>query len=233
MTKRALFASCAIFLAGAMPAAADYNWTGLYIGAHAGGAWGDVDVTGISETTTFVNYGAPPVTVPFGPDGVLGGGQIGYNFAWANWLIGFEGTIAGLDFDESVLNPLAADEMSIDMDWLATASLRLGGNWYDCLWYLKGGYAAGEVQTHYNDTVAGGDPVGFYSTEETHHGYVVGAGVERFIGEQVTFGIEYNFIDLGETDHRAVASDTGTIVADVDAQMHTVTARLNWLLYNP
>jgi outer membrane immunogenic protein len=236
MTKRALLASVFAFGTAVAPVSAG-NWSGFYIGGHVGGAFGDVEVTGVSEGTNFVQY-APVSVFEFDPDGVVGGGQLGFNFQWAQWVLGAEATIAGLDFDEALVNPNDSDDtLSVEVEWLATAAARLGFSWGASMLYAKGGYATGDVNHRYED--AGGGPTGFYNTNETHHGFVAGAGLEHQISDNVSAGIEYNYIDLGETDHSAVAVATGggavggPIVADVDAQIHSVTARLNWHFWTP
>src|SRR6516164_1669436 len=80
-------------------AAPVYSWTGFYVGGNVGWGW--------SHVTASENN-------PFGPDAIaqispqsLGtdlnggvfGGQIGYNWQTANWVIGIEG-----DFDGASIN---------------------------------------------------------------------------------------------------------------------------------
>lgn len=93
--------------------------------------------------------------------------------------------------------------------------------------YLKGGYAGASVNADHVDP-----SVTAYSTDETHSGWMAGLGLERQIGDNVSLGVEYNYIDLGNQDHTGVATGGGTVVNDIDVQMHTVTARLNWH-FNP
>src|SRR5687768_6212358 len=63
-----------------------YNWTGLYVGAHAG--WGHVD-TDASTTWTPIGFG-DPFTYSHDGNGFLAGGQIGFNYQIANWVVGVE-----------------------------------------------------------------------------------------------------------------------------------------------
>lgn len=238
MTKRVLLASCvaAAALVASPAQAAPYSWTGFYIGANAGGAFGDIDVTGVSNDTNFVDISTGELFA-FSPDGVLGGAQLGYNMELSGWLLGIEIEGHGMDFDEITTVAPEPDILSVESEWGATAAVRLGflvtphG-----LIYAKGGYATGNVTTFYfDDSLA---RQGSFATDETHHGWVAGGGYEHMIGDNVSFGVEYNYIDLGETDHSAVPflatvpPTTGTLVVnDVQAQMHTVTARLNWHLF--
>src|SRR5712691_10721772 len=61
-----------------------YNWTGFYIGGNVGYSWGR------SRDTSSLTNGAGTVlftsTDRANMDGVIGGGQIGYNWQMQNWL---------------------------------------------------------------------------------------------------------------------------------------------------
>src|SRR5262249_59360861 len=75
-----------------------YNWTGCYIGANAGGKWGEFSGTetigpfgafGVPSFVTFDNFGNNNNDATF-----LGGGQVGCQWQSSNWVFGIEG-----DFD--------------------------------------------------------------------------------------------------------------------------------------
>src|SRR3981189_1382143 len=71
-----------------------YNWNGFYIGAHLGGAWASRDFT---QTFGIVEAGNHK------PSGIMGGGQIGYNWQFApNWLLGVEADVSGADLTHTV-----------------------------------------------------------------------------------------------------------------------------------
>src|ERR1700676_1397788 len=71
-----------------------YNWNGFYIGAHLGGAWERRDFT---QTFGIVETGNHK------PSGIMGGGQIGYNWQFApNCLLGVEADVSGADLSHSV-----------------------------------------------------------------------------------------------------------------------------------
>ena len=65
-------------------AAPVYDWSGLYVGAHIGGAWSNSTVTNGNIGTSWNTGGT----------GFIGGFQGGYNFQTGNFLFGVEG-----DFD--------------------------------------------------------------------------------------------------------------------------------------
>src|SRR4029079_2985388 len=80
--------------APAVIAAPAYNWTGFYVGGHAGYRWADADLT--ADPFTFATPGGP-LTVPGRNENYkLNGGIVGihggYNYLVApQWLIGVEG----------------------------------------------------------------------------------------------------------------------------------------------
>jgi len=65
------------------------EWTGWYAGLNLGGSWGRS-----STTYTGTGFGFVPFTSSQHLDGVLGGGQIGYNWQFnRSWVIGVEADI--------------------------------------------------------------------------------------------------------------------------------------------
>ena len=109
----ALFSSAAI--AADMPVKAPVylppppTWTGFYAGGNIGYSWGEArtDITGNGSTIAFPpTWFAPspgfPTSFAFadsnkaGLNGVIGGGQIGYNFQLTrNWVVGIEADLQG------------------------------------------------------------------------------------------------------------------------------------------
>ena len=91
-----------------------YSWTGFYIGGNVGYGWGRENdngtFTGTSSAQVVSAVSGLPVGLPvvttlptlpiFGRsnvNGVIGGGQAGYNWQFQNWLIGLEGDFQGSD----------------------------------------------------------------------------------------------------------------------------------------
>jgi outer membrane immunogenic protein len=66
-----------------------FSWTGFYLGANIGGAWGRRNVTdslfGLNLSNSVNNNGA-----------FIGGGQLGYNYQFGNFVLGIEGDSTGL-----------------------------------------------------------------------------------------------------------------------------------------
>src|SRR5262245_13923900 len=81
------------------PAAA-YNWSGFYVGANVGYAWGRVRATdspasnGVCWATCGTKWG-PDV------DSFTGGAQAGWNVQLQNWVLGVEGDVGYLSLKGS------------------------------------------------------------------------------------------------------------------------------------
>jgi outer membrane immunogenic protein len=71
-------------------------WQGLYVGGHAGGAWGD---TGTHDTFTYV--GDPEFNGNLRSTGFIGGAQAGYNFQYGSFVFGLEGDLGYLGLKAS------------------------------------------------------------------------------------------------------------------------------------
>jgi outer membrane immunogenic protein len=71
-----------------------YNWTGFYAGVNIGYSWGRS-----ASTLSFVDTVSGAIlnsnAVKFDLNGVIGGGQIGYNWQKSNWVFGLEADIQG------------------------------------------------------------------------------------------------------------------------------------------
>jgi outer membrane immunogenic protein len=221
MTKHALLAS--VFACAALAAPASADFAGLYVGGHVGGIWGDIETTTTTDTTLWFQG----TNADFAPSGVIAGGQLGYNFQFSGWVAGIELSGSTLDFEETL--SIGDDRYSAEVEWLGVAALRAGWLWNQrSLVFLKGGYAAGSVQTRDIDTIA---PTGSFSTDEMHGGWMAGAGFEHMLSPDVSAALEYNYIDLGNQDHTGVSG--GTVLNDVEVQTHAVTVRLNWQFWSP
>ena len=78
-----------------------FSWTGLYVGVHAGYAWGDEDD---DLARRFEDAGYQLTTAVgrrFDVDGFIGGAHAGYNVQFDSFVIGLEGDVdfSGADGD--------------------------------------------------------------------------------------------------------------------------------------
>jgi outer membrane immunogenic protein len=90
----AALASLLATSAYAAPPPVVYNWTGFYAGANVGYSFGSSSTTqSFNESVTGALLSAS--SSRFDMDGVIGGGQAGYNWQRMNWVFGFETDIQG------------------------------------------------------------------------------------------------------------------------------------------
>jgi outer membrane immunogenic protein len=197
------------------------NWTGFYIGGNIGGAWSDVEWSNISLTGDRFNNGA---------SGFIGGGQIGYNEQFGNVVLGVEATLSGADLNRdfhSILVPTAT--FSADVNTIATVTGRFGVAANQWLFYGKAGWAGAEVDFSGHNTA----PVDRFSFDNWRNGWTAGFGLEYKIARNVSFGVEYSFIELDSETHNGVTRLLAIpfTLRDHDLEIQSVTARLNFQFY--
>ena len=112
-----------------------FSWTGFYIGADIGGAWGDHDVTIAASPI------APARAINTSFSGVIGGGFAGYNYQINQFVIGVQGDIQGLGLSGSTFSPAADVTARVQGDWSGAINGRLGFAFDRALFYAIGGAA--------------------------------------------------------------------------------------------
>jgi outer membrane immunogenic protein len=230
-----------------------YNWTGFYIGGNVGYSWGRS-----SDTSTLTN-GAGAVLFTSADranmDGVIGGGQIGYNWQVQNWVWGLEADIQGSGqkgsraylcptgvctppFGVIAVFPGPAVPVSLDqkLEWFGTVRGRVGVlATPQVLFYATGGLAYGNVKTQ----LSGGFPgvAVDQSFSHTKVGYAVGGGIESpfdlfgWFGKNWTSKTEYLFVDLGRSTDSVSAVPGLTFTTR--AQEHMLRTGLNYHFNSP
>jgi high affinity Mn2+ porin len=175
----------------AAPAQRVFDWTGLYIGAHAGFSRGSSnavlsDPLPVASSNTF--------------DGMIGGVQAGYNYKLPSGvLLGLEADFSFPNYliSNSVVSSLATTRSAITEQWdyVATARGRIGyaaGAW---LAYATGGFAwTGE---RFLNTPAIGDDE---KKLNTRLGWSAGAGVEYAFAPHWSARLEYLYSRFGTAD---------------------------------
>ena len=142
-------------------AAIPVNWTGFYVGGVGGGAFGGhVDPTfAPAPGINHIIFPFPGATSSARLAGILGGGEIGYNYQMGPWVLGLEGDFVwtnarsskacgnlAISFERFVgidprVNALFNSTCHDNLDWLATVTGRAGYSWGRVLYYVKAGAA--------------------------------------------------------------------------------------------
>ena len=163
------------------PVALPYSWTGFYLGANAGYAWGQGDGS-YSDGVIFET--AHPKA-----DGALVGGQAGYNYQWGSWVLGAE---AELDYSSatgtSPIDAFVPAHNDNALDYLGSATLRAGYAFDRFLVYAKGG--VGFTQLKMKDFDGGG-----YNAKGSGNlaGWTLGAGLEYALTDHWSVKGEYQY----------------------------------------
>ena len=194
-----------------LPVSPAYDWSGFYLGVHAGYTFGeddDISTTGqAAANVANVAGGARPALVRLEREGFIGGGQMGYNWQLTpNWVVGLEADISYVDIRRDVTvvtTPLAGvgtlnNTFRTRMEYFGTVRGRVGYAADRTLLYVTGGLAYGEVDNSVAFFGTAGQLQFTGSNNSTEAGYTVGAGIEHAFASNWTVKAEYLFYDLGD-----------------------------------
>jgi outer membrane immunogenic protein len=169
-----------------------YSWGGFYAGLDLGYAWQSAN-----STHGFVSSN-------FTPNGVIGGGYLGYNFQVApSFILGVEGDIEGGSVKQSrnilglatlgFLGGFAwGNNVSITNDFRASLRARAGVSFDRALLYMTGGLAYANM----NMRMSWGNA--WYENWNTGRtGWTLGAGAEYAFTPNWIGRIEYRFSQFG------------------------------------
>ncbi len=168
---------------------AAYNWSGCYIGGHAGGGW--------FQNEWAANVPGFQALSDVRSTGWLAGGQLGCDYQTGNLVFGIEGTFSTSDIKgRDLFSNLAAVSHT---DQIGMATGRLGYAFDRALPYVKGGLAYA-----HNDRMAlVPDPSNQASiqTNDRVYGWVVGGGIEVAFLTNWSWKIEYDHLDFGSNNY--------------------------------
>ncbi len=205
---------------------APYNWTGLYVGGNVGGSWG-------AHRHTAVTFTGATVVSDAKPDGVIGGGQIGYNWQTGSWVMGLETDIQGSGQKDTISHAIAAggtETTSDKLDYFGTVRGRVGYAWDRHLLYFTGGWTYGRGTIDSTTLVAGVTHMATHHNNSTD-GWNVGGGWEWAFADRWSARVEYLYVDFGSdsASTRSIVTPHGTVrVSTNDLTDNIVRAGLNY-----
>ena len=217
-----------------LPAAA-YNWSGLYIGGHVGGAWSDGDASSRFDEVFLSTFNQ---SASLHDSSLAGGAHAGYNWAVAqNWVAGIEADFSWTDNSASGTAPalfLLTGQVlpggfawDRDLNWLASVRGRIG---YlitpPVLLYFTGGIAWSDIDYSASLTEEGvGSWVAAFN--ETKAGYVLGGGLEWMLSRNWLLRGEYLYYRF---DGTSVVADNPVFPpgAEFDAPSCGMTRKYRW-----
>ncbi len=197
-------------------------WSGLYGGAHIGGAWANL------STHDLDNYWSNPVPYSIDnprnygvlhtdqtPSGVFGGGTIGYNMQRGGVVFGIEADFGAMGLSgNKFLNapaltaptgysaPSAYQTATAHMStgFYGDVTGRVGWAWGPWMLYGKGGLAVLEATMNVSDSgvdASGNGYSGYGTADTTHIGWTAGGGIEYLWNPAWSVKVEYQYFDFG------------------------------------
>ena len=162
-------------------------WSGAYVGAYGGYNWMNADLS--------------PGQLN-GIHGLNGGAFLGYNYQLDNnFVVGLEG-MGGISGAEA-----SNGGTRIEQEWDASLRARMGYAFENSMVYGLAG-VAGTRATATDAT---------QNDSQTHLGWIVGAGLETFITENITARVEYDFANYGAAEY-----DLGATNPDIALRDHAI-----------
>jgi outer membrane immunogenic protein len=258
-----------------IPVASAFSWTGLYIGANVGGAW-TPNTGGSDFGPLFPPFAVlPPLTPVFTVipgqlaslsgggrnSGVIGGGQVGYNWQVNQVVFGVEADAVGTGLDGStasasrtfappILPVTVTQTVTVDfgrIEWMASFRGRVGFAVDRTLFYATGGGAVAEIGGSKTTVVNGpgiGLPAGTFVANnggsDTVWGWTVGGGIEWAFNQNWSVAGEYRYTNFGNRS-ASFTIPSGLAAGDVFATgtsgsrltVNQATARLNYRFGGP
>jgi outer membrane immunogenic protein len=197
-----------------------FSWTGFYLGANVGYAWGDVESRsdeGFEEDDASVSYDA---------DGVLAGAQIGYNVQRGRFVFGVEGELGWLGGEGDKFIVDDPDNFGeAEFGAYGVLAARIGIASERALFYVKGGWALANVDLSAGDLDSGDiDEDNSTSVDETLSGYAIGGGVEYALSQNWTVKAEYLYMNFGEEKSRSAEGES----FEHEIDLHTAKIGVNY-----
>jgi outer membrane immunogenic protein len=211
--------------AASMPYPEAFNWTGLYLGGEAGWGWANQQITHVTGATAFP---AGSVDATVDQNGPLAGVYAGYNYQVNQFLVGIDGDITTTDMtgtgrDVSPVNGDVASH-SDQINWIATATGRIGYVNNSWLLFAKGGWAWAPFTESNVLHTPGGGLVNTSTSSSTHDGWTVGAGLEWSFATHWSAKLEYDYIGFATANYLSTITSAAGAVS---TEARSATSSLN------
>lgn len=178
-----------------------YSWTGFYVGADVGYAWG-------RDSTTEYFTGTNTLTGlkwDYAPAGAVGGLYAGGNYQIGAIVLGVETDIEATGIRGGFNDPALGGAGNTKIDWQGSLRGRLGFAADRALFYGTGGLAYANISHTYNNLVAGS----VETTSAVRTGWTAGAGVEVALTPNFLARVEYRYTDFGSYRYDSVVTFPG------------------------
>jgi outer membrane immunogenic protein len=200
-----------------------FTWTGFYVGAQAGYAWGE-DAPRLFLNGTDITAAEVGTGTDYDTDGFVGGVHAGYNVQFGQFVVGVEGDIeaAGIDGDRTWGVPGNSISASTEINFQGSIRARAGVAFDRALLYVTGGLAFANIENTYTDVFGATTVVDKF--DDTQWGWTLGAGVEYAITNNLTARAEYRY-----TQFDSYTNDLGGgLVVEHEPEFHTVRVGVSY-----
>ncbi len=191
-----------------------FDWSGIYVGAHAGYGFGETE----SNLKRQLGFSSPLGSLDV--DGFVGGVHAGITYQMTGFVVGLEADFGGSTVGGSGVdtNPLFVGPVhgTWDLEWQGSVRARLGYAVDRLLVYGTGGFAYGNAAIKASVTSAGGGgpataaaaaaTTTSASEDKFLTGWTLGAGLEYAFTDNLMARVEYRYTDLGEATYSATTA---------------------------
>jgi len=216
------------------------TWTGFYAGLQAGVAFNRDSGAFSSGTNNSFTGGNDD-----SDSGFIGGGHIGYDYQINNFIVGAVADLNYIDAESNtsftfpVANGNATYGVNQEINFLGTVRAKAGVAMDRFALYATGGLAYADLDTNIygpSSFTQGGTTFNVdRRSNDDDVGYAVGAGFDVLATQNISFGLEYLYTDLGKSDTnvsftRASGAQAGDFSVDsnTDLSFHSVMAKASY-----
>lgn len=199
-----------------------FTWTGFYIGANLGGAFG------YAKNAVWYQ-GQHLGKATFNSAGVVGGGHIGYNYQMGAMVLGGEADLLynGISSRKVWISDTSAASGTLknELGWQGSIRARAGYAVERTLYFLTAGVAIAspEIVLSGSNAAIGGMTA---TSSATRAGFTVGAGIDHAFTDNWIGKLEYRYSDFGTKTIAGANSVNGAIKNS--AQVNTITAGISY-----
>ena len=194
-----------------------YDWTGIYAGGVAGGAYtrSEWDYLFDSPQQTQASF--------------AGGAIVGLQRQWSNTVLGVEAAYIWSDWEQTTGSILVPNlSLTSDVSNLLLVAGKVGYAWQSALAFAKAGYATADVDFRTSLTSTGAV---LTTSSAREHGWTAGIGVDYALLPNIVIGVEYDYVRLNASGRDQLATPAGvggTSVSEAGVDIQMVMGRVSF-----
>ena len=185
----------------AIPPLPIFSWSGFYIGADVGYAWGRDSTTEYFTATNTLTG----LKWDYAPKGAVGGFYAGGNYQSGAMVLGLETDIEMAGIKGGFNDPALGGAGNTKIGWQGSLRGRLGFAAEKAMFYGTGGLAYADISHTYNNLVVGTTE----TTSAVRTGWTAGVGAEVAVTQNLLVRAEYRYADFGHYRYNSVVTFPG------------------------